>query len=234
MAKVNALFGKATGKVGALVFQVNSGTQIMKEKPAKVSNPQTDAQVEQRAKFKLLSQLAVAFDGYWGFVKSGLVSARNKFISANINAVEFIDGKARVALEDITLTGSSEGFPSIAATAGQGNTINVALESAAASHVDAVRYVVIKSDELDKAVVVASKLTSTAGADRTFAAQFDNITGEVEIYAYGLKYANESTKTRFENYLIVWEQDSAQLDTISSENLSGVSFTGTTVVNFGS
>ncbi len=57
MAKQTSLFGKISGKLGAVVFSTSGGATISREYNPHVANPNTDAQINQRARMKLMSQL---------------------------------------------------------------------------------------------------------------------------------------------------------------------------------
>lgn len=62
MAKINhILFGQGKGKVGGMVLQRYEGMNIVREKPISVKNPQSTKQTEQRAKFKMSSQITAQF-----------------------------------------------------------------------------------------------------------------------------------------------------------------------------
>lgn len=62
MAKINhILFGQGKGKVGGLVLQRYEGMNVVREKPISVKNPQSTKQTEQRAKFKLASQITAEY-----------------------------------------------------------------------------------------------------------------------------------------------------------------------------
>lgn len=62
MAKINhILFGQAKGKVGGMVLQRYEGMNIAREKPISVKNPQSTKQTEQRAKFKMASQILAEY-----------------------------------------------------------------------------------------------------------------------------------------------------------------------------
>lgn len=56
MAKGNMLLGKARGSVGDLTFSVSNGKQVIKSKPAQVTNRQTKAQMIQRILMNTVSQ----------------------------------------------------------------------------------------------------------------------------------------------------------------------------------
>ena len=62
MAKLNhVLFGQAKGKVGGMVLQRYEGMNIAREKPITVKNPQSAKQTQNRAKFKMASQIVAEF-----------------------------------------------------------------------------------------------------------------------------------------------------------------------------
>lgn len=106
--KQYGLLGKGTGKLGSSVFAISGGEQIVREYNPKVSNPNTQLQIEQRAKFKLMSQLASLFAPVLGFSKQGLKSARNQFVKKNIKHAE-ISGTdmATIDMLAIELTNSA-------------------------------------------------------------------------------------------------------------------------------
>lgn len=226
MAKVNALFGKATGKVGAIVFQVNGGVQIMKEKAAKVSNPQTDAQVEQRAKFKLLSQVAAAVSPAIAIPKKGTVSARNQFVSKNIGLAEYSNDTAQMLLDNLQLTNGSQSIPAPTATEGQGNTASVALSSPVVGQLDKVVYASIEKTT-DEKLRVVEILSVDADAQGTFAGTIKTGDADTFIYAYGVKFTDANQRARFENYYASRGDNSAMLGVEIGQVLAGAILTET-------
>ncbi len=113
--KLLGIAGKGTGKLGAHVWSVRKGVQIVREYTDRVSNPNTRPQVEQRAKFKLLSQLAavVGNDGmYFDGIGAG-VSMRNEFMKRNMGAVEVLTGATVATLKTgaVQLTSGSFVIP---------------------------------------------------------------------------------------------------------------------------
>lgn len=101
--KLNGFVGKGSGRLGASVFSVRKGEQIVRQYTDKVSNPNTRLQVEQRAKFKMLSQLAAAVgsSGMYFSSASGNVTRRNEFVRKNMPLAVVAEG-ADVATIDLT------------------------------------------------------------------------------------------------------------------------------------
>lgn len=225
--KLNGVFGKGTGKVGNSVWAVSGGVQIVRPYNPNVSNPNTDAQVEQRAKLKLMSQVAAALASIIAFKKKGLVSARNKFVSANIGYCDYDDGHATLDLNQLDLTGSSAPLPAIQGTIGQDLAVAVNLASAAAADVDSVLYALVRETENSKLEVIDFKVATNPGATRNFAAQLQGKDGDECIYAYGIKYTDDASRKRYEDYIAAIENGSATLNVVANELLSGASFTRT-------
>lgn len=111
--KLTGITGTGTGKLGSSVFAVNSGVQIVRQYQPVVANPSTVAQVEQRAKLKLASQLARDLKQSIAIPRSGLVSSRNLFMKKNFDIITYSEGAASVNLDAIQLTNSNASFGSI-------------------------------------------------------------------------------------------------------------------------
>lgn len=225
--KLNGVFGKGSGKVGNSVWAVSGGVQIVRPYNPNVSNPNTDAQIEQRAKLKLMSQLAAALAPGIAFKKDGLVSARNKFIQANIGKCSFAEGKATVTLSSIDLTGGAASFPEISATASGSDPFAVSTTGAVAVNVDAVVYVMAKQTDDSTLEVEGVKMVNTPGAGRTFPTTFENGTGEFIFYAYGLYNGSKSSRVSYESYIAQIGDDEASLGILSSILTSGAAATKT-------
>ena len=222
--------GKGTGKLGASVFAISGGEQIVRQYNPVVSNPNTEAQVAQRAKLKLMSQLGAALAPALGFAKMGLVSARNQFVSKNIGLCTFENNKAGVSLEKIDLTPSNVAFPNIELTAGGGDSISVGLQTGAASDIKRVAYFVFEQIPGDKLKYVASKIVNEAGNERKFTTTFENVSGNIVVYAYGIKDNSVDATTRYENYIAGVNNKGATLDIIPLFRTSGYGLTKSSAV----
>lgn len=225
--KLNGVFGKGTGKVGNSVWAVSGGEQIVRPYNPNVSNPSTPAQVEQRAKFKLMSQVATALASIIAFKKMGLVSARNQFVSANIGLCTFENGQAQLDLTSLDLTGSKAALPAFQTNRGEAGAVSVNLGSAAAADVDSVLYALVHETSDHQLEIIDIKVAITPGEGRTFAAQLQGVSGDECVYAYGIKYTDAASRQRYADYVAEIGNETATLDAISNELLSGASFTRT-------
>lgn len=223
MAKINPLLGKGTGKVGAFLLQVNSGVQILKEKPVKVANPNTDAQVEQRAKLKLMSQLAADMSQAIAFQKNGLVSPRNQFISANIGKVTYTEGKAEIVLQNIELTPGSFliGIPDF------GEQGAVKLNLAAPANVNAVVYALFDVHDGFRLNFAEMKIVSVAGEGRTFPTTLENVKGNQVCYVYGVMGSGSAGQVDYEDYEVENGQLNAALELVRRIVVKGGTLTKT-------
>lgn len=194
--KLNGFVGKGTGKLGASVFAISGGEQIVRQYNPKVSNPNTDAQLEQRAKLKLMSQIAADMAQSIGFQKNGLVSPRNQFISANIGKCTFKDNEAKIQLSAIDLTPGSlvMPYPSF----GQDGAIQ--LVNAAPANVNTVIYALYDVAEGYRLNLAEQKIVSVAGESRTFPTTLENIRGKQICYVYGVTGSAGAGMVDYEDY----------------------------------
>lgn len=110
MAKVPSPFlTGATGKFAGAAFQQSPGNGTILREVVKPTNPSTEAQVEQRAKFKLMSQVATAFKSVIAMKREGNITPRNMFVKINSPLLDFIkeENKAIIALNELQLTKST-------------------------------------------------------------------------------------------------------------------------------
>ena len=230
--KLNGIVGTGSGKLGASVFSVNSGKQIVRQYQPVVANPSTTAQVNQRARLKLMSQLAAALAPVIVIPKEGMVSARNRFISKNMDYVVATDGTAQVTYENLQITAGNVGLPSISATRAEGtNIISVNLSSAPSSDVTRVVYAMYKKTQ-GQMEYVASRVVTARGENNNFPATLPAATGDVILFAYGMKDADSSASAKFANYNVASASDIARLVANRSIALGDYVFTqtrGTTV-----
>lgn len=228
MAKVNGMWGKGTGKVGALVYQINSGVQIVKEKSTHVSNPNTAAQFEQRAKLKLMSQLAAAVSPVIVIPKQGLQSSRNLFIKKNFGLVTFDNGEASVECRDLQITaGSIPGPEGLLQVDSETQTASLVFNAESLANVNRVVVSVFEIDENKKASFIDSNVTSVediAGGRL----DLGRVPEKFFVLIYGMKDVNASATSKFESYEITDATSIAALAATRTLKATDYVFTTTT------
>lgn len=216
--KLNGILGKGTGKLGSSVFAITGGVQVMREYNPNVSNPNTDAQINQRAKFKLMSQIAADLASVIVIPKDGLVSARNRFVSKNIGLVEAVDGEASVNYVALQLTASDSAFPAVTGSIdGQGN-LGVELAKMPAADVQKVVYCAFAKDDTDQLSLIGTTIIDRSVATNNFAASFANAADAYVVYAYGIKASAIAANPNYDNYVIEGATDIARL--VASRSIS--------------
>ena len=111
MAKVPSPFlTGATGKFAGAAFQQSPGNGTILREVVKPTNPSTEAQVEQRAKFKLMSQVATAFKSVIAMKREGNITPRNMFVKINSPLLTFdaAQSRAEIELTKLQLTKSAQ------------------------------------------------------------------------------------------------------------------------------
>lgn len=109
--KSTGLFGKNSGRVGGVVYSNYRGEQIVRAYQPKVSNPSSQKQVEQRQKFKLVSQVGASLGREIALSyrpDRSVETPRNAWLKSTIKKVTYEKGEASLSVDDIVLTNSRE------------------------------------------------------------------------------------------------------------------------------
>lgn len=243
------MWGKTTGKVGGLVYATSGGEQIVREYNPSVANPSTTAQVNQRARMKLMSQLSAALAPVVAMTKDGLVSKRNKFVKKNFGSSYALNGVAQISYENIQLTEGSTGLPQI--------VVNVNVQAigdpgayfatAPSVNISRVVYCVFGKSQENRLEFLFSRIVTERGEGTAASPYFlvdladlpvtrvdDEITfaGEYVIYAYGMSDTSERATARYGNLNVQNASDIATLvanRTITFEDYQFTQTRGTTV-----
>lgn len=225
--KLNGIVGKGSGKLGASVFAISGGEQIVRQYNPQVSNPNTDAQVAQRAKLKLMSQLAAALSSALAFKKKGLVSARNQFVSKNIGIAGFQDNTANVNLKALQIAPGATYLPDIVTNQGQSSGWVLKLNNAAPEAVKRVVYVLCKNNLDAQLEIVEIKIGDTPGANRDFEVSTTSNNADMFVLAYGVEDLNAAATAKYESYTSEQGGTEAELVVDFLRNTSGYAYTMT-------
>ena len=190
---------KGKGKLGNIVLSTVAGETIARDYNPEVANPNTTAQVEQRAKFKLMSQLGSVVAPVIAIPKEGMKSKRNLFVKENFGLTSFSGDTASVNLNQIQLTKSNKSFAGIKVNRGAGNAITAQLQADSSASVSKVVYIMLKKEMDGSLMLVGQAVASEAGQDGKFAASLPATAGEIVVYGYTLTEATAKASATFDN-----------------------------------
>lgn len=232
MGKITSLYGKTTGKIGSIVFSTSGGETIAREYNPHVANPNTSAQIDQRARMKLMSQISAALAPSLAYTKSGLVSARNKFVKRNFESSYALNGVAQCSYENLQLTEGNLGLPAITVEVQQGassRTIDFGfMEEPSANIARVVWNVFTKTEEgklnFFKSVIISQRNVSGGYFIGSIA---DVPQGDIVVYAFGMIDTSESATARYGELNVVTGSDLAKLVATRSISFTDYQFTQT-------
>lgn len=240
MGKVTSLYGKTTGKIGSIVFSTSGGQTIAREYNPNVSNPNTMAQVDQRARMKLMSQISAALSPSLAYTKTGLVSARNKFVKRNFGSSYALNGTAQVSYENLQLTEGNLGLPAIsgeASTEGGVRVIAVGFAEEPSVNIKRIVYSFFQKSEEGNLSFVSSVIISVrqkSGSTVYFVSGDVVIPeGDIVVYAYGMIDTSENATARYGNLNVVTGSDLARLVATRAISFTDYQFTQTRGLTIG-
>lgn len=237
MGKVTSLYGKTTGKIGSIVFSTSGGETIAREYNPNVANPNTQAQVNQRARMKLMSQLSAALSPVIAMTKEGLISRRNKFVQKNFGASYALNGIAQITYENVQITEGNTSLPALypsAKVAGGFMEIGVGLSAEPSATINRVVYCLFKKTAEAKLEYIKSQIVTTKRENPEaafFVATFKDMpASEYVIFAYGMSDTSERASTQYGNLNVVTASDLARLVATRSISFQDYQFTQTRAV----
>lgn len=193
---------------GSVVTGSLGGNTIIRE-VVTPKNPQTQKQVDQRASFKLMTQLAAVMSQVIAIPSEGNKTGRNRFIAANFPLVTSNSGVAMATLENVQLTSSQVGLPQIVASRSNG-VLKIELAKAAYG-VGRIVYAIFSKTDEHRLQLVDAPICSVAGSNSTFPYQTVDIEGNILILAYGILDKTSAASASFGNMMAYSGQDVAQL-----------------------
>lgn len=230
MAKLYGLFGAMTGKVADVVMTVRNGVQIARKYQPVVFNPSSPAQIESRAKLKLISQLSAVMAPYIAIKREGNVSSRNLFVKDNYGKSSYANGTAEIDLNGLQLTRSVVGLPAVTASR-EGQLFSIGLEaSEVATGLSRVVYVVFTKQSDAKLRFYSSSVVSEAGVGNRFGTTAPLTNESIVIYAYGVRDNTSSASVTFGNLQALTAEQVAKLVVESRLTESDITLTETRAI----
>lgn len=216
--KLDSINGKGSGKSGSKVYYVNHGVQVERAYTSQVSNPQTEAQVAQRARFKLISQVSAAIEPVIVIPRKGIQSPRNLFVKKNMGYV-YADGvSAQISYENLQITPGSNGLPSISLRRTdllERRMLDYGLDAPCGNEVSRVVFCFFVKGVENRLVYVRSEILETPNPQLVYrgAMEYDYFPSGADIVclAYGMKDKNAAASTLYHNYNVQSGEDIAKL-----------------------
>lgn len=241
MGKVTSLYGKTTGKIGSIVFATSGGETIAREYNPHVANPNTLAQVNQRARMKLMSQLSAALSPVLVMQKEGLISKRNKFTSKNFSACYALNGEAQITYENVQITEGNTSLPGVVAMGtinGNLEVLQAALLTEPSATINRVVYCLFRKTNEGKLEYVQSVIQTQRNPSGNLA-NFqiviqDLAVAEYVVFAYGMSDTSEAATAAYGNLNVVTASDLARLVATRTISYQDYQFTQTRAVTIAS
>lgn len=242
MAKNTSLFGKVSGKIGAVVFSTSGGQTISREYNPHVSNPNTQAQIDQRARMKLMSQLSAALNPVIAMTKDGLVSKRNKFVKRNFANSIAQNGTAQITYENVQLTEGNAPLPGIRGSVNEAtNELIIGIDQVVAPNIARVAYCVFTKDAAGSLQLLWSTISEDPepGTKKFYrfevaipeeimtAIDRETMGFDLVVYAYGMADNSERATAQFGNMRVRNASDLATLVATRAVDFTDYTFTQT-------
>lgn len=218
--KLTGITGTGSGKLGSSVFSVTAGTQVVRQYQPVVTNPSTSAQVNVRARLKLISQLSAVMGDVIAIPRQGNATARNIFVKDNYDKTYAANGQATVDLAALSLTRGGMQIPAVIAERNEGTAISVELASKADQIVSRVVYIMFYRNAAGELQLADSAVVEDAGANGLFPYDLAWNEKDVVVYAYGIYDRNAKATAKFGSYLVTTGTQVASLvaDRIIKDN----------------
>lgn len=232
--KLDSINGKGTGKKGSSVYYVNHGVQIEREYTSNVSNPQTEAQVAQRSRFKLISQVSAAVEPVIVIPRKGIQSPRNLFVKKNMGYVYADESGAQISYENLQITPGSNALPAITLSKsgliGE-EMLTFMLSAPCGTEVSRVIFCFFTKNAENRLAFVRSEILETPIPGNLYGASIEmNLFPEeqdIVCLAYGMKDKNEAASSIYQNYQVQSGTDIAKLVSLRRLDSSKFIFTQT-------
>lgn len=224
-----------SGKLADTVMSVRNGEQLARKYQPVVFNPSTPAQVAQRAKLKLLSQLSAVVAPVIAIPREGSVSSRNLFTKHNFPLVTYAGNTASVTLNNIQLTKSVVAMPAITASRdSESGMVNAALSYAVSGLSRVVYCFFLKSGGDSLSLLNTEVVENASTAPSTFASTpfGTTFTSEIVVLAYGVRDNTESARAVFGDMQVVNAETVAKVvvnRTLTEADITLTKTEGTTI-----
>lgn len=218
---------KGSGKLGNIVCSTVAGETIARDYNPEVSNPNTETQVEQRAKFKLMSQLSSIMAPVIAIPRVKNQSSRNLFVRKNMGATVFDGVQAAINLNRVQLTNGNTNIDTFGCDRSSHEHCSCYYSGINFVGMAGMVYCIFTKDDagnlqlFDSAVVTENTEHEDWGADLKYT------DAEIVLYAYALIGDGDKAKAAFGNLEAPTAESMAKLLVSSSVAASTIKTTKT-------
>ena len=228
-----------SGRTGSFTYRQSRGETIVSQYQPIVKNPNTQGQQDQRARFKLMSQLAAIMSP--GFGTMGVTkrpgkqrpTQRNAFMKLNMGAVIFDNNSAKIQMDLVKLTTSNLPLGRMAQNTG-GTDVNISDIPAKVQSVRFVEVVYKEFQTVDTSTGGSFTIKTRPEVKRIVdipvedgEVSFISVTGAT-VLAYGLIPSESLTGVDFDNIHTPEDEDfiaAVDLDLMVSQGLMAETMT---------
>lgn len=216
-----------TGKLADTVMSVRNGEQLARKYQPVVYNPSTAAQVAQRAKLKLMSQMSAVMAPVIAIPRQGAVSSRNLFTKKNFPLATYSSDTASIDLPSIQLTSSVVGLGTVELSRVADGILAYIVTSEAPVDVDRVVYSLFEKGSDNRLRYVGSLVANADDATADFQVKFPLRETELVVLAYAVRDNTEAARATFGNMQTVSAEQIAKLLVTRTLTESDVTLTET-------
>ena len=214
-----------TGKLADTVMSVRNGEQIARKYQPIVFNPSTAAQVAQRAKLKLISQLSAAVANIIAFKREGSVSARNIFTKKNIGKATYANSEASFPMEQLDVTGGVLAISGNIAMTSSSTTINVWVPA----DCETVVYAIYDNKDDSLSLLREGVQADVTNGHASIVIDME-ITSPVYVVAYGIRANDDNSKAIFGNLVAESATTNSVLNVVRNAAPGSITLTETLAI----
>ena len=204
---------KGSGKLGNIVCSTVAGETIARDYNPEVANPNTESQVAQRAKFKLMSQLSSVMAPVIAIPKVKAQSSRNLFVKKNMPAVIFDDVEASINLNRVQLTDSNLGIGIVSCDRSSGTKCICGLINQQPLGIKGAVYCIFTKDAAGNLSLFDSAVVTENDQSGEWRAELAYTDAEIVVYGYALIGSEESMAAAFGNMQAITAEEVAKVIT---------------------
>ena len=218
---------KGSGKLGNIVCSTVAGETIARDYNPEVANPNTETQVAQRAKFKLMSQLSSVMAPVIAIPKDKNQSSRNLFVRKNMSATVFDGVQAAINLNRVQLTNGNTNIETFGCDRSSHEHCSCYYSGINLVGMAGIVYCIFTKDDAGNLSLFDSAVVTENTEDEDWGANLKYTDAEIVLYAYALIGDGDKAKAAFGNLEAPTAESLAKLLVESSVAASTIKTTKT-------